>query len=570
MANYYELTKSVRITNAGPIDGDRYIAADLDARNELITKSRAHVGLQVYVLDSDGSGTPQLYILTLLGTIITSVWDTISLKDGVKKFIELDDTPADWSTAQDGSIVTVAPDGASKKLVFTDALSAFNKDFGATVDMAGGDTPTGTDNKANDAGAIGSDKIAKIDHHHDGRYYLKTTVDDKIAAVNAGIKYIWDDKTEIDAEAPGGGYQDGEQGLLKDSTTGTTTSVTCTGAWESDTVYQFDLTNTCWKALYGVGGGGAGFADEVETHSGAYNDKSIIVSEAIGQYTAGEKIPSDDNVYNILKKILEKVLPPTAAGAAITQSFTGVSGVVEIGTDLAGLFSPSVNRGTVSSYDPADLPNKVNVIQVGDINGAVSTLSGATGGYTITGLSVSGAAQEGSNKVNSSFGTFVEAAPIYDSAGTLYSSSSIPRSLTKTFTTTTTGYSYMAYGTKFSSGATTPPFPNNRTTVLAENNKGLIGASMAAIDTVLVQNTDAAGFTWIFVTLKGTYTVAEARAKVRVYDKGTNDQMLDTPTTQVATFNMVDAGGTNSMPYTTIYRDTGNWTANKDVTITIL
>lgn len=559
MANYYELTKSVRITNNSPIDGDRYIAADITARDALISTNRAHNGLQVYVLDSDGSGNPQLYILT---DINAPTWDTISLKDGVKNFIELEDTPADWSTAQDGSIVTVDTSGSPTKLKFTDALTAFNRDFGNTVDMDGGDIATPSDNKANTSGFV--DKVARIDHNHDGKYYTKDVVDNKLAAVNAGIKYIWDNKDEIDIEAPS--PVDGEQGLLKDSTVGTTTSIVCdSGDWEDQTVYQYNETSSCWKALYTLGGANMPFADEVDLHSGPYNDKSIIVSEGIGQYIAGEFIGSDVDVYTILKKILEKVLPATIkTPASITPSFTGVTGNVEVGTDLSGVVSASINQGIISSYNPADLPNKMDVPQVGAIS--TQSLSNATGGYIISAMTVSGAANFGANTFVSSFGSATETTAVYNSNGDV--DTSIARSISKNTTFTATGQTYMSYGTEFSTDDTAPAFVNDRAGMLAEPNKQLMGATAFLPNKVLTQNANSAGRTWIYVTLKGTYTAAQARAKISVYDKDTNDQLFSSDSLQVQTFTMNDAG-TGTLDYTTAFLNGGVWTADKNVNITI-
>ena len=58
MGNYLELTKGVRITKKDPIDGDRYIAADINRRDEYIVEDRVHNGLQVYVLSEK-----KLYLL---------------------------------------------------------------------------------------------------------------------------------------------------------------------------------------------------------------------------------------------------------------------------------------------------------------------------------------------------------------------------------------------------------------------------------------------------------------------------------------------------------------------------
>ena len=58
---FFNLPFSPRISNENPIDGDRYIAADIAQRDALITNGRAHLGLQVYVLTEK-----KLYILETL------------------------------------------------------------------------------------------------------------------------------------------------------------------------------------------------------------------------------------------------------------------------------------------------------------------------------------------------------------------------------------------------------------------------------------------------------------------------------------------------------------------------
>jgi hypothetical protein len=52
MGKYFELNKSVRITNAAPIDGDRYLADTIADRDKLITDGRAFNGLQVFVISN--------------------------------------------------------------------------------------------------------------------------------------------------------------------------------------------------------------------------------------------------------------------------------------------------------------------------------------------------------------------------------------------------------------------------------------------------------------------------------------------------------------------------------------
>lgn len=55
---YFNLPYGVRVAGSDPIDGDRYLAIDLAARNALIPAERAKAGQQVYV-----ESEHKLYIL---------------------------------------------------------------------------------------------------------------------------------------------------------------------------------------------------------------------------------------------------------------------------------------------------------------------------------------------------------------------------------------------------------------------------------------------------------------------------------------------------------------------------
>lgn len=87
MASYYELSKSVRITNADPIDGDRYIADTLSDRDKLVTPIegvvRAHDGLQVYV-----KADKKLYLLVDINAAPKALWKEIFLGSGGDKHKE--------------------------------------------------------------------------------------------------------------------------------------------------------------------------------------------------------------------------------------------------------------------------------------------------------------------------------------------------------------------------------------------------------------------------------------------------------------------------------------------------
>jgi hypothetical protein len=55
---FFNLPFGVRVSSPEPVDADRYIAADLAARNSLIGSGREFNGLQVYVESNE-----TLYIL---------------------------------------------------------------------------------------------------------------------------------------------------------------------------------------------------------------------------------------------------------------------------------------------------------------------------------------------------------------------------------------------------------------------------------------------------------------------------------------------------------------------------
>ncbi|MCK5788101.1 MAG: hypothetical protein KAH32_03835 [Chlamydiia bacterium] len=82
MASYYEISKSVRITNADPIDGNRYIADTLADRDNLVTPLegvvRAHNGLQVYVVAEE-----KLYLLVDINDVPNALWKEIPFADNI-------------------------------------------------------------------------------------------------------------------------------------------------------------------------------------------------------------------------------------------------------------------------------------------------------------------------------------------------------------------------------------------------------------------------------------------------------------------------------------------------------
>lgn len=558
MANYYELTKSVRITTDGPIDGDRYVAATIADRDLILTNDRAFNGLQVYVVDASSdpaiSAGPVLYLLI---DKTTPVWNQIPLISpggelGASNFIELHDTPADWTTALDGSIVTVSKNGVDPEaLTFTQAQDAFNRAFGISSEMK--ELP-----RLDSSGAGVTDKIARIDHDHAGLYYDKDEMDTKLAAVNAGIKYIWDNQDEIKIESPGGdgtGYIDGEQGLLKDSATvgDTGGNNTCLGDWTTEgdkAVYQYQYdsvtpANSCWKFLYSLGATGADTADKVNIHSNGQDD-IITVSKGLGGYGAGQTINADDNVFNVLKTLLEETVNPIVTDSAkitITETIP-VSGNVEVGTDLAGGFNATINEGNISSYDPANLPNKVNIDQVGILN--TGSASG-DGGFNVSGVTVTGKAILGSQSVTASYDSQLETTPVYDSKGAVYTG--ITRSTSKSLVVSVNGQFLLGWGTV----SDTANLPKTRANLQALPGSRIFPSS-GTITGEVFDNFTSPLKTIMFVVLEGTYTIAQAKAKITMLNRSTNENHFDAGDVFVNPETINDAGGT-SRTYSVVYRN---------------
>jgi hypothetical protein len=75
MANYFQLSNGVRVASNQPIDGDRYIANDINTRDNLISIGRAYNGLQVYV--------KSLKILYLLEDITIPKWVVLQTNSGL-------------------------------------------------------------------------------------------------------------------------------------------------------------------------------------------------------------------------------------------------------------------------------------------------------------------------------------------------------------------------------------------------------------------------------------------------------------------------------------------------------
>ncbi|MCK5788100.1 MAG: hypothetical protein KAH32_03830 [Chlamydiia bacterium] len=580
MASYYEISKSVRITNADPVDGDRYIAADLDKRDELITPTqgviRAHIGVQVYVVSEN-----KLYILTSTNPSI--VWDTLPIitdgeSAGKSNFIELLDTPMMWP-AIDGKnyIVEIDFSGGTgfEKLKFTETKTAYNQNYGTAGQMT---SDTESDGGTNSAGLL--PELAKIDHLHNGLYYTKSEIKVKLDAVNAGIKYIWDNKDEIRIESPGGdgsGYLDGEQGLLKDSATSGNTggNSTCTNDWDTEGdngVYQYDGTGTCWKFLYSLGSQVDTTAEKVNMNSNS--SKKIVVTADLGGFKSGNEVLYTDDVYAVLKKLLETAIMPNLSPSAVINVSESIptSGTVEVGTDLSGGgtvgFSATFNQGTIHGWTAGAVATTVD--HVGSMNSGVYTHTGGFGGAL---TAVTGTASYGSNTAKGSYNTTAGTDPIHDSTGEIYTG--ISRTKASSKTVAVTGGYYRLVG--FMSTAEKDTIVDNADAsalVLAVANRKLWNGSNANDEAVTL----AAGKDWIVVLLKGHYTYAQvvngdtAQLKIMVKsasgDVITNADSGAAKPTYVNYVNLKDAAD-NLSEFTIVTREMGRITNPEQGKLTI-
>lgn len=587
MANYFELTKSVRITTKGPIDGDRYVAATIADRNNLILEKRAHVGLQVYVVDT-GSGDPALYVLKTLvsGSPGASVWEVISTDAGVKDFILLDDTPTGWGTADAGGsivITDVSLGAGNEKLTFEKMKDAFNSEFGLDSEMTNPLPASGTPvARADSAGQTNTVKVAKIDHHHDGRYYNKNDVDAKITNVSAGIKYIWADLADINSQEPSGDYVAGDQGLLK--LIGTPPSPPndikfCAGSSaEENTVYQYNTApaTDCWVKLYSLGGGNVEqYGDTVELHSGAINTKSIIVSEGLGKYKPNDTISSEEDIYTILKNILEKVIPPAFTPAIILASFSQPTrlGAVEVGSLLGGSANATLDSpGNIVSYVPGSLPTTADVDKVGS-SFLSPIMTYISGGYTIQAgnSAVTGEAIIGENSFKVKHKTTSNSVKVYNSDG--FENNTIPRFIEETVTYVATGETYWTYGVKYNNTADADPtFPTSKAAITGDTNGALTSIPEVYTGVTLAKNpaTIAGSSTWIYVCIIGNYDVAECKQKVKFYDTKSTAQLFEVDDVAVSHYKVLDASGTGTgMDYTTMFVRSGIWSEDKLITITL-
>ena len=552
---FYVVSKSILITNPKELDS-RYIVETIGDRNDLANGGTAFKGLQTYVTnavaDPDITSGGALYIL-IDDAPLNGVWERIESGStvGASAFVDLTDTPSDYTSAVTGDIITVEIDGADptkNKLTFSTANTAHNKDYGVTSEMA---TITHSDAKTNSAGLGIIDKLIAIDHHHDGRYYDKTDVDTLIEGAKAGIKDFWDTQADIEPTV----QAIGERGLLKDNS-GTTTDPLCAaGTWSNMTVYEWTDNSPspdCWTELYTMGSDT--FADLVRMSS---TSTVINVTTNVGGYSDGDTVQPGEDVFAVLEKILTQTKLPTATAASInTTTGSSPSATVEIGTPItASIDYTDTTIGVISGWtSAAGLPaNPIIPTTTPRVGSTTSIALGvSTGGFTNGGstaglnASYTGFAQGGNNTAKATYDTTVETAPVYDSKGQLYTG--ITRSTSSTPSKNIVGQSFMAWGDSASTSAT----PKTRAAMMG------ISATYRILwnhTTQITPRTFPGTGKVIWILLQGTYL------KEHIYkDAGevrfmlSNNNILNDDSVEVININMEDASGnsSNTIPYTLI------------------
>jgi hypothetical protein len=88
------------------------------------------------------------------------------------------------------------------------------------------------------------------------------------------------------------------------------------------------------------------------------NEEVVVYGDAIGGYLPGDIIPLHTNLFSVVKKILQKPIPPTYVAPTLTALDT-IPNSIEIGNLLTGVITPTFtqnNGGAVIGYS-INLPN---------------------------------------------------------------------------------------------------------------------------------------------------------------------------------------------------------------------
>ena len=313
---YFNLPFGVRVSNNQPLDGDRYVAIDLAARDSLITNGRAYEGLQVYIESGDTANTG-LWLLTDLGVdIISTTWTKI---DGMD-------------------------------------LSFTNLQSGDTLVYSGGTW-------VNSAVTFDDTYTTGLTINTLGPNLLELTLTDG-RTLNVDLGYLVD----TDSYVCGGTYDPRSGGTI-DFVTNSGYSFAVSGISNAsiDSLSDVSLSSTTNGQVL-VYSGGTWYNSSVTYGADDWIDADIIPTKEVGGISIGETQVSGTTFEEIFRHILA---PTIDAYISSTQhvTITGVAtSMIEIGEYFTMTLGNTFDNGVIKSQE--NYPTESDVDLVGNVTSA--------------------------------------------------------------------------------------------------------------------------------------------------------------------------------------------------------
>lgn len=324
--NYFQLPDGVRVAKNLPIDGDRYIANDISARDSIITAHRAFTGLQVYVT----GGTAEeigLYVLETLvewvpaSCVWTKIGETDTLSGGTGIYLNTGTT----------GIIEIE----NTKYVSGVTINSLSNVL--TITLADGTTET------------------------------------------TNLGYLVDS----DSYVCGGTYDPRSGGTIDFVTnSGFTFSVSGISNASMDSLSDTILTNPQDNQILVYTGGT--WINSANTASGTNDwlDNPLTANTAAGGVQIGDFFPSGTTFESMFLEILAPELAPTLTNYSLTLNNVP-SSAVEIGTYLSFTLSDTFNQGIIDSKDSHPDINYVGSASATTYSGS-GTVDSSTGVVTHT------------------------------------------------------------------------------------------------------------------------------------------------------------------------------------------
>jgi hypothetical protein len=355
---YFNLPFGVRVSNNQPLDGDRYIAVDLAARDSLITNGRAYEGLQVYIESGDTANTG-LWLLSVLGVdVASSSWTKIDV-GGVG-----------GSTTLSGlTDVTISSANSGDTLIFDNGIWV-NSAITETTMLAGtGITFTNTPGfiSINNSKYVSGFTINTLSNE------LTIELADSTTFVT-DLGYLVD----TDSYVTGGTFLPISGGTIR-FTTNSGYSFDVTGISNasleslSDTLITSPTDN---QVLVYTGGT---WINSAVTGMGTddWIDADIVPTKEVGGVSIGETQYSGTTFEDIFRHILAPTIDPYISSVQSVSIGGVLTNPIEVGTYFTMTLSNSFNKGVIKSQE--NYPTETNVDLVGNINTTTYSGVGVTG-----------------------------------------------------------------------------------------------------------------------------------------------------------------------------------------------